>query len=140
MPRPHIPNPLRRLVSARARECCEYCLIHEDDRPETHSIDHVIALRHGGLTEAENLALACAICNNLKGTDLSAIDPLSKMIVPLFNPRTQGWTDHFELINSVEIIGRTATGRASVALLQLDSSERLSYRRLLAEAGRYPRH
>jgi hypothetical protein len=139
MPRPHIPSKLRQLVSARARECCEYCLIHEDDRPETHAIDHVIALRHGGLTEAENLALACAVCNNLKGTDLSAIDPLNKMIVPLFNPRTQIWDDHFELAGA-EIIGRTATGRATVALLQLDSYERLSYRRNLAEAGRYPRH
>lgn len=138
MPRPHIPNKLRRLVIVRARECCEYCLIHQDDRPETHPIDHVIALRHGGLTEAENLALACAICNNLKGTDLSAIDPLSKMIVPLFNPRTQAWSDHFEIADAAEIIGRTATGRATVALLQLNNHERLSYRRNLAEDGRYP--
>ena len=99
----------------------------------------MIALRHGGLTEAENLALACAICNNLKGTDLSAIDPLSKLIVPLFTPRTQNWGDHFELAGA-EITGRTATGRATVVLLQLDSYERLSYRRKLAEDGRYPRH
>jgi len=140
MARPHIPNKLRRLVIARARECCEYCLIHQEDRPETHPIDHVIALRHDGLTEAENLALACAICNNLKGTDLSAIDPLTGMIVPLFNPRTQQWSDHFELVNGVEIIGRTDTGRATAALLRLNSHERLSYRRDLAADGRYPRH
>jgi hypothetical protein len=37
------------------------------------------------------------------------------MIVPLFNPRTQAWNDHFELANGVEISGRTATGRATVA-------------------------
>jgi len=62
------------------------------------------------------------------------------MIVPLFNPRTQAWNHHLELANGVEIIGRTATGRATVALLQLNSYERLSYRRNLAEVGRYPRH
>ena len=138
MARPHIPIKLRRLVIARACECCEYCLIHGDDRPETHPIDHVIALRHGGLTAAENLALACAICNNLKGTDLSAIDPRTGMIVPLFNPRMQKWNDHFELAGA-EVIGRTATGRATVALLQLDSHERLSYRRDLVAERRYPR-
>lgn len=140
MARPHISIKLRQLVSARARECCEYCLIHADDRPETHPIDHVIALRHGGLTVAGNLALACAICNNLKGTDLSAIDPLTGMIVPLFNPRTEQWSDHFELVNGAEITGRTATGRATAALLQLNSHERLSYRRDLAADGRYPLH
>lgn len=139
MARPHISIKLRQLVSARARECCEYCLIHADDRPETHPIDHVIALRHGGLTVAGNLALACAICNNLKGTDLSAIDPVSGLIVTIFNPRTQNWNDHFELIGA-EIIGRTATGHATVALLQLNSIERLSYRRDLVEDRRYPRH
>jgi hypothetical protein len=57
MPRPHIPAKLRRLVINRAGGQCEYCLIHQDDRPETHPIDHVIALKHGGRTVKENLAL-----------------------------------------------------------------------------------
>jgi len=55
MPRPHIPAKLRRLVVNRAGGQCEYCLIHQDDRPETHPIDHVIALKHGGRTVKENI-------------------------------------------------------------------------------------
>ena len=35
MPRPHIPHALRQSVSERAKGRCEYCLIHEDDRPES---------------------------------------------------------------------------------------------------------
>jgi 5-methylcytosine-specific restriction endonuclease McrA len=56
MPRPHIPKHLRRLVIKRAGGRCEYCLIHQDDKPETHPIDHVIALKHDGRTVKENLA------------------------------------------------------------------------------------
>jgi hypothetical protein len=137
MPRPHIPIRLRRLVIKRAGRCCEYCLIHQADRPETHPIDHIIALKHGGRTEEGNLALACAICNSNKGSDLAALDPSSGGIVPLFNPRTQNWDEHFEL-SDAQLIGRTAIGRATVALLRLNDDERLSYRQSLIDAGRYP--
>jgi HNH endonuclease len=137
MPRPHIPAKLRRLVINRAGGQCEYCLIHQDDRPETHPIDHVIALKHGGRTVKENLALACVICNGNKGSDLATIDPLNGEIVPLFNPRTQIWGDHFEL-SGAQINGRTAIGRATAALLRLNDNERISYRESLIDAGRYP--
>jgi len=137
MPHPHIPTHLRRLVINRAGGRCEYCLIHQDDRPETHPIDHVIALKHGGQTAEENLALACVICNGNKGSDLATVDPLSGEIVLLFNPRAQDWDDHFEL-SGAQITGRTAIGRATVALLRLNDDERLSYRQSLIDAGRYP--
>lgn len=137
MLRPYIPKRLRRLVIKRAGGRCEYCLIHQDDRPETHPIDHVIALKHNGRTVKENLALACVICNGNKGSDLASIDPMSGEIVPLFNPRTQNWDDHFEL-SGAQIIGRTAIGRATVSLLRLNDDERLSYRQSLIDAGRYP--
>jgi len=137
MTRPHLPNALRRLVTERAGGRCEYCLLHEDDRPESHQIDHVVALKHGGQTVSDNLALACAVCNNHKGSDLSAIDPVTREIVPLFNPRTQTWGDHFEL-SGVRLVGRTATGRATIELLRLNEEERLNYRRILMNVGRYP--
>jgi hypothetical protein len=137
MPRPHIPAKLRRLVINRAGGRCEYCLIHQDDRPETHPIDHVIALKHGGRTVKENLALSCVICNSNKGSDLATIDLLSGEIVPLFNPRTQSWDDHFEL-SGAQIIGRTSIGRATVGLFRLNDDERISYRQSLIDAGRYP--
>ncbi len=137
MPRQHIPTRLRRLVTQRAGERCEYCLIHQDDRPETHQLDHVLAVKHGGLTEESNLALACLFCNSSKGPNLSAIDPLNGEIVPLFNPRTQNWNKHFEL-SGASIVGLTSIGRATVVLLRLNDHERLDYRQNLIEIGRYP--
>lgn len=135
----HIAEPLRRYVVERAAGRCEYCLIHQDDVPESHQIDHLIARKHSGQTVAENLALACLPCNRYKGSDLTAVDPATREIVPLFNPRVQRWTDHFALAGA-HIIGLTPTGRATVALLRMNSPVRVSNRRLLIELGRYSSH
>ena len=39
MPRLHIPKNLRLEVTNRARGLCEYCLVHQEDRPERHQLD-----------------------------------------------------------------------------------------------------
>jgi hypothetical protein len=49
-------------------------------------VDHVIAVKHGGNTSAENLALACLHCNLHKGTDLASLDPTTGLLTRLFNP------------------------------------------------------
>ncbi|WP_366934332.1 HNH endonuclease signature motif containing protein [Microcoleus sp. PH2017_24_DOB_U_A] len=54
-----ISAELRRLVIERASGQCEYCLIHEDFSIYSHEVDHIIALKHGGKTRAENLAFSC---------------------------------------------------------------------------------
>ncbi len=135
MPRPHIPPTLRRFVTERAGNRCEYCLVHQDDRPEAHHLDHLVAIKHGGQTVSENLALACATCNYYKGSDVASIDPVENAIVPLFNPRGQEWNDHFRLAGAT-IVGLTPTGRATIELLRLNDDERLAMRQALIEAGR----
>ena len=137
MPRPRIPIRLRRLVLQRAGQRCEYCLLHQDDRPESHEVDHILALKHRGLTVSENLALACARCNNNKGSDLSSTDPLTGGIVLLFHPRTQRWRDHFVAENE-RINGLTATGRATVELLRLNDPLQIEQRKVSIAAGQYP--
>lgn len=137
MPRQYIPKPIRREVIQRAHECCEYCLIHQDDRPESHQLDHILALKHGGTDELDNFALACASCNYHKGTDFYAIDPLEQTAAPLFNPRTQNRNEHFQLVGA-EITGLTPTGRATVWLLRFNEEERSIERQELIEAERYP--
>lgn len=137
MPRPHIPNALRRLVLERAQACCEYCLIPQTVGAGMHHIDHLIALKHGGATRDDNLALACIDCNLFKGSDLTAIDPVERAIVPLFNPRTQRWRDHLQLVGA-RIIGLTPIGRATVALLRLNDDARLIDRQMLMEVRCYP--
>lgn len=128
---------LRRKVVERADSRCEYCMIHQEDAVSTHQVDHVIAEKHGGKTALENLALSCMTCNLREGSDLSLVDPVSSSIVPLFNPRTQIWQEHFRL-DGVRLEGLSAEGRTTVEFLQLNSYERLAERSELAAAGRFP--
>jgi hypothetical protein len=137
MSRVYIPSSLRQLVLKRAQSRCEYCLLHQDDTPFTHQVDHLVALKHGGQTAAGNLALACLECNRYKGSDLAAIDPNSGEITLVFNPRLHTWTEHF-VLEGPRIIGQTSIGRATVRLLRLNDRKRVIQRQILIEAGRYP--
>ena len=65
-----VDEATRAEVIQRAAHRCEYCLIHEIDAGFAHQIDHIISRKHGGRTHAENLALACMICNRHKGSDI----------------------------------------------------------------------
>ena len=127
---------LRQQVQRQAAKRCEYCLIHEDDSYAAHQIDHVLARKHGGATTQSNLAYACMLCNRYKGSDVAALDPDTQEIVPLFHPRRQQWKDHF-LLQGATIVPLSGIGRATVALLRINSTERLLERQELIEAGRY---
>ncbi|WP_435388825.1 HNH endonuclease [Laspinema olomoucense] len=83
-------------------------------------MDLIIAVKHGGQTISENLALSCLPCNRHKGSDLATCDPVSGEIVPLFNPRTQVCSEHFRLENA-QIVGITPTGRATKFLLRFNA-------------------
>ena len=133
----YIPTDVRALVLARAHESCEYCLVHADYAVLVHEIDHVIAEKHGGTTEAENLAYACAQCNRFKGSDIATLDPHTGQVEPFFNPHRQRWREHFRLDGSV-IVPRTPIGRATERLLQLNQIDRLLLRKELLSARRYP--
>ena len=102
----HIPAPLRRLIIERAGNRCEYCLLPATVAFFAHEVDHVVAEKHGGATEAENLAFACGRCNRHKGSDLGSFDPETQSFSLLFNPRTQKWREHFTL-QGEQIIGFT---------------------------------
>ena len=133
----YIPLALRRLVSERANYRCEYCLLPEEFSSFPHEPDHIIPLKHGGTTTADNLTLACFWCNRLKGSDLASLDPQTGQITPLFNPRLHAWTDHFRLDGAV-IVPLTPEGRATAALLKFSRADCLTARQLLFEAGYYP--
>jgi hypothetical protein len=111
----YISAPLRRQVEERARFCCEYCLLPAKIAFFSHEIDHVIAEKHGGRTELENLAFTCWRCNRHKGTDLGSFDPLTGEFSFLFNPRSQEWSENFRF-EDFYIIGLTPIGRTTVKL------------------------
>jgi hypothetical protein len=138
MAKAYISAPLRREVLSRAGGCCEYCLIAINDRPMDFAIDHVIAEKHGGPTQSDNLCLSCYWCNSYKGSDISSVDwEFDRAIVPLFNPRQDHWENHFRL-DDATIVPLSATGRVTVFLLQMNSIERLEERQLLIALGLYP--
>lgn len=129
----YIPAALRRLVEERSNYQCEYCLLPAGVAFFAHEVDHVVAQKHGGQTQADNLAFTCWRCNRHKGTDLGSFDLQTGNFSFLFNPRTQAWTEHFRL-KAFQIIGLTPEGRTTVNLLQLNSQERFAERERLSKA------
>src|SRR5687767_10367478 len=109
----------RAWVRERAGNLCEYCLLPQEFSTLILQIEHVIAKQHDGDDSLANLALACDRCNLHKGPNLSGIDPESKKIVPLFNPRDEEWDDHFTFDGAL-IRGLTPTGRATVRVLDFN--------------------
>jgi len=130
----YIPVALRRLVEERANRLCEYCLLPADVTFFPHEIDHVIAEKHGGETNADNLAFTCWRCNRHKGSDLGSFDPQTGAFSFLFNPRTQQWDKHFKF-EELQIVGLTSEGRTTARLLQLNSDERLAERQRLRDCS-----
>ncbi|MFN6463960.1 MAG: HNH endonuclease signature motif containing protein [Nostoc sp. DedVER02] len=126
----YIPVVLRRLVEERANYRCEYCQLPAGVAFFPHEIDHVIAQKHGGVTNADNLALTCWRCNRHKGTDLGSFDPETGAFSFLFNPRIQKWAEHFSFLE-LDLVGLTPIGRTTIRLLQINSDERLAERRRL---------
>ncbi|MFN6514697.1 MAG: HNH endonuclease [Nostoc sp. CreGUA01] len=132
-----ISRELRQLVVKKASGRCEYCLIHQDFSIYTHEVDHIIALKHGGETIIENLALSCLSCNRHKGSDFATVDWITQEIVPLFNPRRQIWDEHFYL-EGARIEGKTQIGQGTAKLLQFNVANRVLQRQVLMTQEQYP--
>jgi 5-methylcytosine-specific restriction endonuclease McrA len=90
-----VPAHLRHRVREQGQYHCGYCLRPEELTGERMTIEHIIPESRGGLTLEQNLWLACRRCNEYKGTQTHALDPLTRKRVRLFNPRTQSWFEHF---------------------------------------------
>jgi hypothetical protein len=119
---------LREMVRRRAGDRCEYCRLPQHALPDiTFHVEHIVAIQHGGTDDTENLGLACDRCNSHKGTNLTAIDPLTKNIVRVFDPRRHNWHEHFGQVN-YEIVGLSETGRATVQLLNMNAARRVQLR------------
>ena len=138
MPR-KIPADLRERVRRRAGDLCEYCHTNERWQYVRFTIDHVVPLAEGGEDVFENLALACFHCNRRKSDKQTALDAEANQEVPLFNPRLHNWADHFVWsADGLYIIPRTATGRATVELLELNRERILYIRSADVSVKRHP--
>ena len=124
----------RDLVRRRAAGRCEYCLLRQEHCDLTHHVEHIVAKQHGGSDDAGNLAPACHRCNLRKGPNLTAIDPVTHEVVPLFHPRSNDWAEHF-IVDSERIVGITPVGRATVQLLAMNDARRLEPRTQILSSG-----
>lgn len=125
---------LERLVRLRAGGHCEYCRLPQTGSRVPFEIDHVIARKHGGRTIASNLAVSCIYCNAHKGPNISGLDPVSGRLTPLYNPRRHQWSVHFRYDGGT-LTGRTAIGRTTIRVLEINLPNLVALREVLLEDG-----
>jgi hypothetical protein len=123
-------------VQQRAHHCCEYCKFPMAFSHDTFNIEHIIPLILGGTNDLINLALSCYSCNSFKWSFIVGFDTITGTTVSLFNPREEEWKAHFMWNEDFSlIIGLTATGRATVDLLQLNRQGLINVRKALIAFG-----
>ncbi|MDF5708835.1 MAG: HNH endonuclease signature motif containing protein [Nostoc sp. S4] len=132
-----ISAALRRLVIQRAGDRCEYCSLSQTGQAATFHIDRITPVVAGGTTTANNLALACVSCSLRKAARQMVEDPETQEKVPIFNPRQQLWKEHFQW-NSVQVVGLTATGRATINALKMNRAIMLAIRAQEELLDRHP--
>ena len=132
-----MPGSLRQRIRERAGGRCEYCHLLDFATPMTvFHVEHVIAKQHGGPDAEGNRCWSCHRCNLHKGPNLSGRDPLTGNVVLLYNPRRQSWKRHFEWFGAA-LVGRTQTGRATIAVLDINDPQRVRLRQMLMESGEW---
>ena len=82
----------------------------------------------------ENTGWACARCNGAKGANVAGFDPESGALVPLFNPRLDGWNEHFHWQGAL-LLGKTAIGRATIDVLRINDADCVERREELMGSG-----
>ena len=130
---------IRSIVRVRAKNCCEYCFAQAEFSHDPFSEEHIWPTSKRGQYILENLAWACLGCNFFKGAATVALDFLTGLLVPLYNPRKDMWETHFEWNEDFTIlIGLTPTGRATITRLKLNREGLMNLRRLLVKEGKHP--
>jgi hypothetical protein len=133
-----ITDDLREQVTKRARGLCEYCQSAERIGISVE-VDHIIPVSAGGETHLDNLCLTCRRCNGSKQDFQTGLDPDTEQELPLFNPRTQHWDDHFKWNDDGTLmIGLTPIGRATIVRLRINRESIIPSRRLWVQVGWHP--
>ena len=134
-----VPSEVKKLVRERAGYRCEYCRSPESHIPDSLSIEHILPRSLGGDNSERNLALSCQRCNALKFVSIEAPDPLTSDRVGLYHPRLQNWKEQFQWGDERTIlVGKTATGRATIEKLKLNRVGVVNLRRLLILVNLHP--
>ncbi len=134
-----LPDEIVEAVRQRAQHRCEYCQTSEFLSGQYCQVDHIMPRALGGKSTLGNLCLACVDCNRFKLTLIEAIDPQTQVLVPLFNPRTQAWYEHFEWsADGIRVTGLTAVGRVTIDALKINRPLVVAARSAWVSIGRHP--
>lgn len=136
---PHVSAAVRRFVERRAGDRCEYCHAPQLLANSPFHVEHIIPLSHGGVDDAENLALGCSACNLAKGPRIGVPDAGDAATIPLFHPRRDRWDEHFGWSeDGVTLLGRSAIGAATVAALNMNGFRQQRARPFWQRLGLFP--
>lgn len=127
------------LVAKRATHRCEYCHAPEAIFNFPFEVEHIRPIQQAGEDQPENLALACRSCNLFKSNYLEFEDLETKTVVELYDPRNASWETTFQANpSSGEIVGISASGRATVACLRMNSETQVAARLQWMRLGLFP--
>ena len=134
-----ISEKLKEKIRQAAQNRCGYCLSQQRYTMSKLEVEHIYPQSEGGSDEEVNLWLACGLCNRYKASHTEGFDEQTDTFQPLFNPRKQIWSEHFDWsLDGIEIIGLTTIGRATVNALQLNNEIAVVVRRNWIIAGWHP--
>lgn len=111
--------------------------MHQTLQGATFHVEHIVPRSLGGSSRLENLAWSCPGCNLHKAGRVEFADPESGRVVPLFNPRSDRWSDHFAW-RGFELVPRSTVGRATCEALSLNRERRILIRQAEAMFGLFP--
>ncbi len=90
-----------------------------------------------GIREVDKKRMLKLLDNFHKGPNIAGIDSETGRLTRLFNPRRQRWIAHFAWAGPV-LVGKTAIGRTTLYVLNMNHPDRVEVRRLLIAAGLFP--
>jgi HNH endonuclease len=135
----YISIDLQRQLREQFNNSCAYCHTLEALTATTFEFEHIQPLSLNGVTNFENLCLACPSCNRFKGIRQRSRDPLTQEEVNLFHPHQQQWHEHFKWSNdATKLLGRSPTGRATVEALKINRLAVVKLRQLWITLGVHP--
>ena len=121
-------------ITCRAEERCDYCGFPQEAAELPFHFVHIIPPRHGSSTISSNVAWACFSCALRKGSAMTATDPITNRLAPLYHPGKDSWPAYFGW-DGPKLRGKSAAGRASIALLCMNHPDLVALREWLAQEG-----
>ncbi|MBK8030924.1 MAG: HNH endonuclease [Chloroflexi bacterium] len=115
-----------------------YCRLPESGGTLTFHIDHIIPIKHDGEDHVDNLCFACYKCNGHKGYEIADLRSGGSST----NPFVPSVSNSGMLTSLCAKTWKSSDSPRKVAppsvLLQMNDSERITNRQILAELGDYP--